>query len=79
MPTYWRSFALGCVVLPMMRTSLQSGYFTLGACWMDAFWSSVKTWLGLSGLVFVAMLLLAVELRNFLVNILPLLMAIGSM
>jgi hypothetical protein len=45
---------------------------------MDAFRTSVKTWLGLLGVLIVAMLLLAVELHTSLVNILPLLMAVGN-
>jgi len=76
--TYWCSFLLAFVVLPITRKSLQSGYFSWRARLWDSIRSSVRTWLILFVVLLVCMIFLAIKTHTSVINVLPLLMAIGN-
>jgi hypothetical protein len=76
MITYWSSFILAFVILPIVRKFLRSGHFTVWTRLSDAFYSSIRCWAIMLGLLLVAILILAVKLHKW--NVVPILMTIGN-
>jgi hypothetical protein len=76
MITYWSSFILAFVILPIVRKFLRSGHFTVWTRLSDAFYSSIRCWAIMLGLLLLAILILAVKLHKW--NVVPILMTIGN-
>eukprot|EP00590_Aulacoseira_subarctica_P006893 CAMPEP_0172418942 /NCGR_PEP_ID=MMETSP1064-20121228/5380_1 /TAXON_ID=202472 /ORGANISM="Aulacoseira subarctica , Strain CCAP 1002/5" /LENGTH=596 /DNA_ID=CAMNT_0013158121 /DNA_START=78 /DNA_END=1868 /DNA_ORIENTATION=- len=76
MITYWSSWILAFVVLPMTRKCLLSGHFTVYTRFSDAIQTSIRNYVIMIGLLFLAILILAIRLHKW--DVVPILMAIGN-
>ncbi len=78
--TYWTTFLLAWLVLPITRETLLSGHFTLFQRIHNGFTKSIKSIFLMSVCGFIAVIAMAIHLKSFhLVTIvLPVLMALGN-
>lgn len=78
--TYWTTFLLAWLILPITRETLLSGHFTLFQRIHNGFKKSIKSIFFMSVCGFIAVIAMAIHLKSFhLVTIvLPVLMALGN-
>lgn len=78
--TYWTTFTLAWLILPITRQTLLSGHFTLFQRIHDGFKKSIKSIFFMSVCGIIAVIAMAIHLKSFhLVTIvLPVLMALGN-
>lgn len=78
--TYWTTFLLAWLILPITRETLLSGHFTLLQRIHDGFTKSIKSILVMSVCGFIAIIAMAIHLKSvhLVTIVLPVLMALGN-
>ena len=78
--TYWTTFLLAWLILPITRETLLSGHFTLFQRIRNGFTKSIKSILFMSVCGFIAVIAMAIHLKSvhLVTIVLPVLMALGN-
>eukprot|EP00985_Skeletonema_marinoi_P033787 scaffold42184_cov161-Skeletonema_marinoi.AAC.2 len=78
--TYWTTFLLAWLILPITRETLLSGHFTLLQRIRNGFTKSIKAILLMSVCGFIAVIAMAIHLKSvhLVTIVLPVLMALGN-
>lgn len=78
--TYWTTFLLAWLILPITRETLLSGHFTLLQRIHNGFTKSIKSILLMSVFGFIAIIAMAIHLKSvhLVTIVLPVLMALGN-